>query len=115
MKFVADENFNGPLFAALSKALPPGALARVQELGLSGADDPMILQWAADHQSIVLTHDEATFKDFAYSRVGVGLSMPGVFIVKQSARLTEIVEEIMILHQCSDPKEWEDLVTYIPF
>jgi hypothetical protein len=44
-------------------------LVRVQDVGLSGTDDPRVLEWAAGHERILLTHDVATITAFAYERV----------------------------------------------
>jgi predicted nuclease of predicted toxin-antitoxin system len=35
-------------------------------MGLSEADDPTVLEWAAQHNRVVLTHDIATMTNFAY-------------------------------------------------
>lgn len=47
-------------------------------LGLSGVDDPAILEWAAQEDRIVVTHDVATMAHFAYERVRAELPMPGL-------------------------------------
>jgi predicted nuclease of predicted toxin-antitoxin system len=44
--------------------------------GLSGADDPDILAWAAADDRVVLTHDVATMIAFAYARVNCGQKIP---------------------------------------
>jgi predicted nuclease of predicted toxin-antitoxin system len=44
-------------------------LVRVQDVGLSGEDDPTILSWAASENRILLTHDVATITRFAYERI----------------------------------------------
>ncbi|MDJ0601253.1 MAG: DUF5615 family PIN-like protein [Crocosphaera sp.] len=50
-------------------------LVRVQDVNLSGKDDPTVLDWAAKEKRIVLTHDVATMITFAYQRIQVGLSI----------------------------------------
>ncbi|HWE93364.1 MAG TPA: DUF5615 family PIN-like protein [Tepidisphaeraceae bacterium] len=114
MKFLADENFNGHVVHALLGRLPAGSLIRAQDVGLSGADDASVLEWAASNQCIVLTHDVATFSDFAYARVEASLPMPGVFEVSQRQPLREIVEEIILIAACSAGEEWKDRVVYLP-
>ena len=71
-------------------------ILRVQDVGLSGADDPDVLAWAAENSRIVLTHDRATMSDYAYERVAAGENMAGVFILNDrfpigSAVLKEII------------------------
>jgi predicted nuclease of predicted toxin-antitoxin system len=71
----------GDIVRGLHRRQPDLDLARVQDEGLIGADDPAILAWAAERERIVLTHDRATMPDLAYERVAAGEPMPGVFVV----------------------------------
>ena len=114
MKFLTDENFNGTVYKALLGRLPLETILRVQDVGLRGADDPDVLEWAAINGRIVLTHDVKTFKSFAYDRVIAGRLMPGVFAVSQSVSLRRIVEEITVIHACGVASEWENKVVHIP-
>jgi hypothetical protein len=48
LRLVADENFNGDIIRGLLRRNPKLDIVRVQDVGLSGADDTSVLQWAAD-------------------------------------------------------------------
>jgi hypothetical protein len=50
----------------------------------------------------------------AYERVLNGFPMPGVFIVQQEKAISRIIEEIMLLAECSLEGEWEGQVNYLP-
>jgi len=43
----ADENFNNDIVRGLLRQKPSLDIVRIQDVGLSGADDPTILEWAA--------------------------------------------------------------------
>jgi predicted nuclease of predicted toxin-antitoxin system len=43
-------------------------IVRVQDVGLSGKDDPSILEWADQEGRVLLTHDVATITRYAYDR-----------------------------------------------
>ena len=60
LRLVADENFNRDIVRGLLRRLPGIDVVRVQEVGLGGEDDPMVLAWAASEGRLVLTHDKAT-------------------------------------------------------
>ncbi|WP_292836721.1 DUF5615 family PIN-like protein [Nostoc sp. JL33] len=47
LKFLADENFDNTIVRGLFRLSPEIDIVRVQDLGLSGKDDPTILDWAA--------------------------------------------------------------------
>jgi predicted nuclease of predicted toxin-antitoxin system len=66
VSFVADENFNNNILRGLLLRRPNLDIVRVQDVGLSGVDDPDILQWAAEAGRIIVTHDAETMAAFAY-------------------------------------------------
>jgi predicted nuclease of predicted toxin-antitoxin system len=53
-------------------------VVRVQDIGLTGADDPTVLARAAEHGRVLITHDVETVTRFAFERVDTGLPMPSV-------------------------------------
>jgi hypothetical protein len=114
VRFLADENFNNQIIRGLLRQNPKIDVARVQDVGLSGADDPAVLAWAAKQGRIVLTHDVATMTRFAYERIQAGLSMPGMFEVSRRVPLGLAIEEILLLVECSLEGEWEGQVRFLP-
>ena len=68
-RFLADENFNNQIVRGVLRQSPNIDIVRVQDVDLSGADDPAVLAWAAQEGRIVLTHDVATMTTFAYQRI----------------------------------------------
>ena len=87
---------------------------RVQDAGLSGADDRSVLGWAAREGRILLTHDVTTLTRYAYERVAAGEPMPGVFEVGRRVPLGRAIEDILLLVECSREGEWEGQVRYLP-
>ena len=55
LRLAADENFNGDIVRGLLRRNPKLDIVRVQDVGLSGADDPSVLQWAAEQGRIIVT------------------------------------------------------------
>jgi hypothetical protein len=111
---VSDENFNNDIVRGLLRRNPDLDIVRVQDVGLRGADDPDILQWAANEDRVVLTHDAATMASFAYDRVRRGLSMPGVIEVADDLPIGQVIEDILLLAEYSEKHEWEGQVVYLP-
>ena len=74
----------------------------------------MILDWAASEGRIILTHDAQTMPAQAYHRILRSLPMPGLFIVQQEGAISRIIEEIILLAECSLEDEWEGQVNYLP-
>ena len=114
LRLLADENFNGDIVRGMFLREPTLDLVRVQDLDLSGAEDPDILAWAAENNRILLTHDRATMPDYAYERVVSGDAMCGVFIVDDRFTIGRAIEEILLMMDCSEQEEWRDLTVYLP-
>jgi predicted nuclease of predicted toxin-antitoxin system len=113
LRLLSDENFNGEIIRGLVRAQPDLDLMRVQDVGLLGADDPPILEWAAANNRVLLTHDRATMPAFAYDRVRVGEPMRGVFVVDDRAAIGQTIDEILLFALCSKEGEWEGQVLYL--
>jgi hypothetical protein len=114
LSFVADENFNNDVVRGVRRRDPAIDLVRVQDEGLSGADDPTVLEWAAQAGRVVLTHDVSTMTRYAYDRVRESKPMPGVFEVSRDVPIGVAIDEILLLAACSLPGEWEGQVRYLP-
>ena len=114
VKFLADENFNNQLVRGVFRQNSTIDLVRVQDVGLSGASDPAVLEWAAQQERIVLTHDVATMADFAYQRIQAGLSMPGLFEVSRRVSVGLAIDEIILIATYSLEGEWAGQVRFLP-
>jgi hypothetical protein len=110
----SDENLDDAIVTGLLQRYPTLDLVRIKDVGLSGASDPDILEWAASENRILLTHDRATMPGFAYERVNNSKPMPGVVIVSDHLSIGDAIQEILILVNCSTHKDWENQVIYIP-
>jgi hypothetical protein len=114
LRLLADENFNGSIIRGLLRRQPEMDVVRVQDVGLSGADDRLVLAWAANEGRVLLTHDQKTVPTYAYERVMAGLPMPGVFIGDTYMPVHQAIEDIVLLVECSEEHEWEGQVRYLP-
>lgn len=114
LRLLADENFNGDILRGLLQHAPHLNVVRVQDVGLAGADDPIILVWAAVNHRIVLTHDRATMPVHAFDRVGARLPMSGVFVLNDRDPVRQSIDELLLVCECSEPEDWVGLVIYLP-
>ncbi|WP_462322970.1 DUF5615 family PIN-like protein [Halochromatium sp.] len=114
IRLLADENFNNNIVRGVRLRDPEIDVVRVQDVGLSGADDPSVLAWAAEQGRVLLTHDVATITAFAYERVRAAKPMPRIFEVARTVALRSAIEDILLLAACSVDGEWEGQVRYFP-
>jgi predicted nuclease of predicted toxin-antitoxin system len=115
MKLLADENFDNNIIRGLLRRNPDIDIVRVQDVGLSGKDDPTIVEWAAQENRILLTHDVATITLYAYDRVVKYKPMPGVIEIASNAPIGKVIEDLLLLLSCSLDGELEGQIQYLPF
>jgi len=114
IKLLADENFDNTVVRGLLRRNPNIDIVRVQDVGLSGVDDPTILTWAAQENRVLLTHDVATITHYAYERVTQGQPMPGVIEVGVDVSIGKVIDDILIRLECSLEGELEGQIQYLP-
>jgi predicted nuclease of predicted toxin-antitoxin system len=66
LRLLADEDFDDDIIRGVLRRLSDLDLVRVQELGLAGSADPVVLERAAQEDRIVLTHDVNTMVAAAF-------------------------------------------------
>jgi hypothetical protein len=81
---------------------------------LAEATDPLILEWAAEHGLVLLTHDRKTIPPFAHDRVAAGLPMPGAFLVSSEMPVGQAIDELLVAAHCLSPEECNNVVRYFP-
>ena len=114
LRYAADENFNGDIVRGLLRRNPDLDIVRVQDAGLSGGDDPAVLEWAALQGRVLLTHDVSTLTTHAFDRVRADRPMPGVFEIRSTAGAGDVIDDLILLAECSHQGEWEGQVRYLP-
>ncbi|MCB0197289.1 MAG: DUF5615 family PIN-like protein [Anaerolineae bacterium] len=114
LPMLADENFNNNIIRGVLRRKPNADIIRVQDIGLSGADDPRVLEKAAQENRVLLTHDVSTITKYAYERLEAGQSMSGVFEVSRTAPIGSVIEDIVLLIECSLENEWAGQIIYLP-
>ena len=114
LRFAADESFNRDIVRGLVRRKPDLDIVRVQDVGLAGADDPTVLEWAAVQGRVVITHDVSTLTKHAYDRVAAGRPRPGVFEVVSGASVGSAIDDLLLLAECSHEGEWQGQVRYLP-
>lgn len=114
LRLAVDENFNNDIVRGLLRRKPELDIVRIQDIGLSGADDSTVLEWAARENRVLLTHDVTTITRYAYERVQAGQQMPGVFEVTRAVSIVRAIEDILLLVECSFDGEWEGQIRYLP-
>jgi hypothetical protein len=113
LRLASDADFNGDVIRALRDRKPDIDLVRVIDVGLRTAEDPQILEWAASHDRILLTHDENTMIAYARARIAAGCAMPGLFVAPQSLAIGRTADAVLLAVECSIQEEWRNRIEFI--
>ena len=114
IKLLADENLDNTIIRGLLRRNPDIDIVRVQDINLSGEDDPIVLEWAANQGRILLTHDVATITRYAYERLANNLAMPGVIEIHTDAAIGRVIEDIIMVLECGTLEDLEGQIYYLP-
>jgi hypothetical protein len=114
VKFLADENFNNDILRGVWRRIPDASFTRVQDTGIAGADDPRVLEYAAEQGYIILSHDVNTMRGYFYDRITAGLPTPGLFLVHKQTPISEVIDALELVILASEEHEWFGRATYIP-
>jgi hypothetical protein len=110
----ADEDLDNHVVRGLRHRLPTVDFVRVQDVGLINAPDQEVLAWAADAGRVLVSHDASTMTAAAYSRIESRMPMPGVIIVPQWVPIGRVIEDLLMVVECSAASDWEDQVRFLP-
>ena len=113
MKWLADECFDNDIIRGLLRRSPDFDLVRAQDVSeIAGRDDETLLAWATKHDRVVLTHDLATMVPALRSQGGH--TYTGVVLVPDSLPTGQVIDEVLLLDQCSHTSDWTPGVIYLP-
>jgi hypothetical protein len=114
LRFLADEDFDNRILKAFRRRESSLDWVRVQDIGLSGGDDEVVLQHAADDHRVVLTRDVSTMTAAALSRIEHSQAMPGLIVVPHGMAIGRVIEELIFLAQESAEDEWQGQIVWLP-
>ena len=88
---LADENFNHRVLRGLRRRLSTLDCIPAQETDAYQCEDPEVLEWAALHNRVVLTHDVNTMIKYANNRLFAGQPLPGMIGVQQTRSPIDVI------------------------
>ena len=114
IKLLTDQNFNGRILRGLVAQIPDLDVVRTEDIGLKQFKDFDLLSWAAEHDRVILTHDERTFYSYVSEKMMNGEKMTGVIVVPDQTPIGKAIDDLVVAIECKFDDEWENNVTRIP-
>ena len=114
IRFLLDENFNGKIVRGVRARKPDADMVRGQDTQLLGADNRLVLEWAAQEKRILLTRDIETMTDYANERLEQGLPLAGVIFVRDTLSVAKVIDDLLAILEASEAEEWENRTDFLP-
>jgi hypothetical protein len=114
LPLLIDENLNHRILRGLLRSLPHLNYLLATAAGLKGAEDPVLLDFAAKENRVLVSHDLRTIPKHAYERIRAGLPLPGVIAVPDELPIGKVVADLALIVECATQAEMESVVIYLP-
>ena len=114
MKWLADENFRNAVVRGLLRRSSGFDIVRAQDIGqVSGEDDLVMFDWATREGRVVLTHDLSTMIPAMNRQTRNASRCAPIVLVPDSLPIASVIEEILLLDECSIDSDWAAGVIYL--
>lgn len=114
LRLLTDEDVHDDIIRGLRRREPSLDIVRALDVGLYHTPDPDILAWAASQNRILVTGDLNTMVGFAWNRVRLGETMPGVLALLENIGAGRVIDDILLVALCFPPEEMKDQVLFLP-
>ena len=114
IRFLADENFSGRILKGLQRVYPELDVVRVQDTTLYSKPDPLVLEWAAAENRVILTHDVKTMIPFAAQRIEAGLPMAGMVAFHEDYPIGKAIDDLLLFLIAGGEDGWVNRIEQLP-
>jgi hypothetical protein len=112
-RFLADVNFNQKIVAGLLRREPQVDFELPQNVIPEKMEDPEVLKPGAARGRVIVTHDVRTMPDH-FSDFVVGQPCPGMILVPKKMPIGAAIEDLLLIWQVSEAKEWINQMRRLP-
>jgi predicted nuclease of predicted toxin-antitoxin system len=113
LPLLSDEDLQGAMVAGLRLHVPGIDLVRVQDVGMRGTPDPILLEYSASQNRVIVTHDRNPMTAHAQDRMKQGLRMAGLIVLEQSMHIGKAIQEVGTLAQAGEPGDLDGQIFFL--
>jgi predicted nuclease of predicted toxin-antitoxin system len=113
LPMLSDEDLQGAITAGLLLHFPTIDLVRAQDVGLMQTPDSTVLEYAASHHRVVITHDRNTMTAHAQARLDQGLLMAGLIVLEQNISIGKAIQEIGTLAEAGEIGDLDGRILFL--
>jgi len=113
-RFLADEDLRSAIRSAALRQEPRIEFPTAVGMGWGGRPDDEVLELAAAHGLIVVSHDMRTMPAIAQERIRRAAPMTGLCVAPQLYPVRPLVDELVLIWSASTAEEWVGRIEYLP-
>src|SRR5450755_2604252 len=114
IRFLADASLHDAIVTGCLRREPTIDFISAHQAKLEGISDAEVLALATRQNRILVTSDLRTVPDHFGDFLEANGQCAGVFLVKQRARLADVIDAIVLIWSASDADEWKIRVVEVP-
>ena len=114
IRFLADADLDEGIVSGCLRREPAMDFLSANDAKLRCLPDPQVLRIAAEQDRVLVSHDFKTMPRHFGEFLQTTGSSPGVFLVKQSAPIGAVIEELVLIWSATDAEEWKNRLVRIP-
>jgi len=116
VQFFCDENVPEQLADAVVAKEPAIVIGQVGQAPAppKQTPDPELLRYAEANQLLFLTRDKKTMPGHVAQHLSSGRHTWGVFLLRRSASIADLVDAIILIWSASTAEEWQDQINWLP-
>lgn len=114
LRLLIDQNLDHDILRGLLRRIPQLDAVTAFEIGMSEANDPELLAWAAKEERVIITHDRKTMPTHASDLLINGERIAGIVVALRRLTLHQVIEDLVLLITCTENDEWVNVICYLP-
>lgn len=116
VRFLLDENITPLVRDIAVRAYPQLDIACIGDAGCppKGTGDEDILRFVSQSSQVLITRNRKSMPRHVSNIEGQGITHWGVFQVREGTTLHQLVEQLHLLAEASEPTEWVGKQMWIP-
>jgi hypothetical protein len=79
-----------------------------------GTPDAELLRWIEENGYILVSRNRRTLPQHLKEHVKAGHHVPGILLLRRQCPLSQLIEDLLLIWESGDPKEYEDQLIYLP-
>ncbi len=113
LPLLSDEDLQGAIVSGLLVHFPTIDLVRVQDIGLMQTPDPIILEYAASQNRVIVSHDRNTMTAHAQDRMAQGLRISGLIVLAKFISIGKSIQDVGTLAEAGDPGDLDGQILFL--